>query len=358
LPDVDTAYDPDRPLRTAVIAHIEDLSMIDEILDRCAMVPEPSDLYITVTSVDHRAHVDSAIGRRGPELAARSTVRVTESRQGRDMAAFLITCADVLQDERYDLVVKLHTIERGRLEFNARRYFRRHQLENLLSSRGYARNLIALFQREPGLGVVFPPTVHIGFGTMGRGWAGAVEAAHDLCREFGIRVPLDPISPLAPLGGVFVARREALALLTDRTWTWSDFGRHFPRSQIGFDRILERLVSNAAGELGYHSRTTINREHASISHTALEEKVDQMFSTTPGYPVDQIQFLHAAGWAGHGGPVSILRMYLRMNRPGLSRAFEPLFAIAWRVLERVRRMRDRLRGRRSPGEIAQESSRI
>ncbi len=38
----------------------------------------------------------------------------------------------------------------------------------------------------------------------------------------------------------------------------------------------------------------------------------------PGYPVEQIQFLHRAGWAGHGGIVALVRMYVNLNHPRLA----------------------------------------
>jgi lipopolysaccharide biosynthesis protein len=357
LPDVDVSYDQNAPFRIAVIAHVRDLALVDEILDRWLMLPPQSDLYITTVNVDDADFVRARLERRADTDGAHCEVRVVSQDRGRDMGAFFVTCGDVLRDDRYDIIVKIQSMKRAGIEFTARRYFRRHQLENVLSSPGYARNVLALFQREPGLGVVFPPMVHIGYGTMGRAWAGYREAVGDRCRELGIRVPLDDASPLAPYGGMFVARREALAILIDTPWTHSHYRGRDGRS-IDLPRVQERLIAYAAGEKGYHCRTILNREHASISHTALEEKVDQMFSTTNGYPVDQIQFLHRAGWAGHGGPASLLRMYLHMNHPAVSRAMEPLFHVAWRTLARVRRLRDRLRGRDSSDVMVAESSRV
>ncbi|MGN8554696.1 UNVERIFIED_CONTAM: rhamnan synthesis F family protein, partial [Microbacterium sp. SLM126] len=358
LPDVDTSYDPTTPLRIAAVIHVRDLARIDDLLDRYATLPEGTDLIVTTTSHEDADHVRSRLSRRADLAPARREVRVVQARAGRDMSAFFVTCADVLRDERYDLIVKIHSMKRAGIEFNARRYFRRHQLENLLSSSGYVRNVLGLFQREPGLGVVFPPMVHIGFGTMGRAWADYRETVADWCKRLGIRVPLDDASPLAPYGGMWIARREALAILTDHPWTYSDYRRKEAQAPADLPRIQERLVALACGELGYHVRTVLNTEHASISHTALEEKVDQLFSTTPGYPVEQIQFLHRAGWAGHGGPLSLARMYLRMNHPRVSRVAEPGLHLAWRAMDKARRVRDRMRGRRSSGVMAVESSRV
>jgi lipopolysaccharide biosynthesis protein len=358
LPDVDTSYDPTRPLRMAAVIHVRDLARVDDLLDRFAVLPAGTDLFVTTVSVEDADHVRSRLAHRRDLEAGAREVRVVQSRSGRDMSAYFVTCADVVRSGRYDLIVKIQSMKRAGMEFNARRYFRRHQLENLLSSRGYVLNLLALFQKEPGLGVVFPPMVHIGFGTMGRAWAGYREAAKDWCAQLGISVPLDDASPLAPYGGMWIARPEALRTLTDYPWTHSHYRRRNGQSPADLARIQERLIALAAGEQGYHVRTVLNTEHASISHTALEEKVDQLFSTTPGYPLEQIQFMHRAGWAGHGGPLSLFRMYLRMNHPRASRLAEPTLHFAWRAVDKARRVANRVRGRRSSDVMAVESSRV
>ncbi|WP_396668666.1 rhamnan synthesis F family protein [Microbacterium sp. R86528] len=355
LPDVDISYDPTKPFRIAAVIHIRDIAQVDELLDRFCMLPSGADLFLTTVGIEDTEYVRDRIARRDDLDEARCEVRMLASGHGRDMAAFFIACRDVIDSERYDLVVKLHSMKRAGRDFNSRRYFRRHQIENIVSSAGYFANLQSLFQREPGLGVVFPPMAHIGRSSMGRGWAGLKHPVSELCKQLGIRVPLDDPSPLAPIGGMWVARPDALGIIAGQRWSVSDYPSAQARGPRDLARMQERLIPYAAGERGYHCRTVLNLEHAAISHTALEDKVDQMFSTTPGYPVEQIQFLHRAGWVGHGGPISLSRMYLRMNRPRLSRMLEPIFGRAWTLLERYRRVRVRLRGKPSvvvSGEVS------
>jgi rhamnosyltransferase len=261
------------------------------------------------------------------------------------MSAFLIECRDVLLDGSYDLVLKLHSKKSSRKSFNADRYFVRHQLENLLSSPGYAANVLALFQREPGLGVVFPPMIHIGIPTMGRGWSVHRPRAEELLASMGVQVPLDGVSPLAPLGGMWIARPEALVLLLQREWTYEDFAPSKRHPYADLARTQERTIAYVAGERGYHCRTILNAEHAAISHTAIEYKLDQLASTTPGYPIEQIQFLHRAGWTGHGGVVGLARMYLRLNHPGASRAIDPVYMAARSTVIRLKSTASRVRGR-------------
>ncbi|MGX5770694.1 rhamnan synthesis F family protein [Microbacterium trichothecenolyticum] len=345
LPEVDVSYDPSRPLRIVAVLHIVNVDMTDEMLDRVAYLPAPVDVVISTNEERRAEAIREIVGRRQDAGLSITGIRVVKSKLGRHMSAFLVDCRDVVEADDYDLIVKLHSKRSSRKSANQSRYFTRHQFENLLSSPGYAANLVALFQREPGLGVVFPPTVHIGIPTMGQGWSVYRHRAEQIAKELGFQVPFDEVSPLAPLGGMWVARPRALRPLASRRWTYQDYAKSDDKHAVPLAPVQERLVAYAAGEAGYHCRTVLNAEHADISHTAIEFKLDQLSSTIPGYPIDQIQFLHRAGWAGHGGAVGLARMYLRLNHPRASRAIDPLYNVARRTVLGVKSVRSRIGGR-------------
>jgi len=343
LPEVDVSYDPTRPFRIAVVMNIVHVDMADEMLDRVCFLPDPADLVITTTTQSRAREIRATLDRRRDAGFLSVDVRVLPSKLGRHMSAFLIGCRDVLLDGQHDLVVKLHSKRSSRKPFNVSRFFTRHQLENLLSSPGYVANLLALFQQEPGLGLVFPPAPHIGIPTAGAGWSSHRPRAESLAKSLGIRVPMDEVSPLAPLGGMFICRPEALRLLAEREWAYADYApsEEFPKAPLG--PTQERLVAYAAGERGFHSRTVMNAEHADISHTALEFKLDQLSSTTPGYPIEQIQFLHRSGPTGHGSALDLTRMYLRLNHPEAAKSIAPFTAVARRAVHRLKSLRPRSR---------------
>ncbi len=333
-------YDPARPFRIAVVARVTWLDGLDGLLARIAHLPQPVDVFLTTTEGTSAAKIERAVESWSQGRDGRVEVRVTTASRGRDMADFFVACRDVLLSDRYDLIVKLHARKARRKTMNRARYFRRYQLDNLLVSRTYARNLLALFQQEPGLGVVFPPMMHIGYATMGHGWAELRDDARALCDTLGITVPLDPVSPLAPFGGMWVGRPAAMRVLAEYPWTFGDYSRRRQKRFGHLGHLQERLVAYAAAERGFHTRTVLNTEHAAISHTALEFKADELFSTTRGYPVEQIQLLHRAGYTGHGGPVALVRMYVRINHPRVAGLLRPLYHLAFRafgVLAAVRR---------------------
>ncbi|MDQ1204246.1 rhamnan synthesis F family protein [Microbacterium sp. SORGH_AS_0862] len=324
LPDVDVSFDRDNPPRIAAAVHIFYEEMTDELMDRLVMLPVPFDLFITTTDDAKADRIREVLDRRGDEKVSSKEVRVLPSNRGRDLSAFFIGSKDVLEPGRYDLVVKIHSKQTVQSSFNAGRYFKLQQLDNVLNSAGFAANAVALFQKEPGLGIVFPPMIHIGFPTMGRGWYANRAPAEKLAAELGIRVPFDDVSPLAPYGCMWIGRPEALRLLVEHPWKYTDYApakKHFDGSLA---HVQERLIAYAAAELGYHTRTVASTEQASISHTALDYKLDQMGATMPGYSIDQIQFLHRAGWLGHGGIVALTRVYLKLNHPRLAKLLSPL----------------------------------
>ncbi|NYF15842.1 rhamnosyltransferase [Microbacterium sp. AK009] len=316
LPDVETMYDRSAPLSLLVVAHIFYEEMTEEILQRADMLPERYDLVITTPNEAKARRIRERI-----EAVAHSAlsvdIRVVDSNEGRDQSAFLIGCRDILLAGDHDLVVKIHSKRTVQDGLNVGEHFRIHQFTNLLHTPGYAANLVALFQREEGLGLVFPPMIHIGAAAMGRGWATNKDGFAIVAGALGVRVPLDDVSPLAPFGSMFVARPAALRLMLEHSWAYADFGGAHEYRDGSLAHILERMPAYAAGELGFHARTVINHDYMSLSHTALDFKLDQISATTIGYTNEQIEFLRRAGFMGDGQFRDLAMMYLRLNHPRL-----------------------------------------
>jgi lipopolysaccharide biosynthesis protein len=333
------------PSRIAAIASVEDALAFEDLWAHLINLPEPFDLYLATTEGVSAARLERWMESRWADRRGRYEVRVMPASPGRDMADFFIGCRDILLSDQYDIVVKLHLRRPRRKTASLARFFRRYQLENLLADPAYTRRILAMFDEEPGLGVVFPPMIHTGYATMGKGWAGLDGVAAQLCERIGVTVPLDRVSPLAPYGGMFIARTAALRLLAEYPWSYSDYtgaGRH---GWGRLDHVQERLIAPAAGERGFHVRTVLTPEHAAIAHTSLEFKADEMFSTTRGYPVEQIRLFHRAGYTGYGGPVAITRMYVRINHTRAAELMRPVYRFAGRCFRIVRWIRSAVRPR-------------
>lgn len=337
--DTPAAYDPSRPLRTLVVAHVYYVEMTEEILARVEMLPGGYDMIITTPETGKAYEIERILSTRAAR--GRQEVRVVPSNNGRDQAAFLIGCREELLGDAYDLVLKIHTKKTPQDGYNVGAHFKQQQFDNLLHSPGYAANVVAMFQREPGLGLAFPPMIHLGYPTMGHAWWANKPAFMEYRERLGIRVPVDDTSPLAPYGSMYFARPQALRLLVEHPWTYGDFGGAEAYDDGGLAHVLERMPAYAAGERGFHCRTIANRRYLADSYTALDFNLDQMSLTMPENTMHQIQFLKRAGFIQSGSFGDFASMYLRLHRP-------PWETAARRVRQRLARLRGILRRMRHP----------
>jgi len=334
LPRDGRHYDPTKPLRTVVIAHIFYDEMTSEILDLADTLPGDYDLVVTAPDEPKADRIRAVIAGRSTRGSAE--VRVVASNNGRDQSAFLIGCRDVLLDGAYDLVVKLHSKKTPQDAYNAGRHFKRQQFENLLLSPEYSAGVVALFQSDPGLGVAYPPMVHIGYGTIGHAWWANKPAFIEMTGRLGIRVPIDETSPLAPYGSMYFARPEALRLLVEHEWSYDEFGGAEAYADGGLAHVLERMPSYAAGEVGYHTRTIANPDYLAASYVALEYNLDQMSSTLPETTMHHIDFLRRLGDLGNGTIEDFAYIFARLRRPGWEPRLRVFFGRARAVRRRLK----------------------
>lgn len=338
MPDTDISYDRSAPLKLAAIVHIFYEEMTEELLTGVSYLPEPYDLYITTTSEDKARYIDRILERRADPQIKHVEVRVLPSNRGRDLSAFFVACRDVLLGGDYDLIFKVHSKKTVQRDAHIGEFFKRQQLDNLLHSPGYVANLVGLFQKHSGLGLVFPPTIHMGFPTLGGAWFSNKEPTAALNKRLGIRVPLDDVSPLAPMGAMWVVRPEAIRLITEVEWDYADYFAETEHRDGGLAHVQERILAYAAGELGYYPRTVANTEYAAISHTFLEYKLDQIAAAAPGTAQWQVPYFRYGGLAIQDGVVGFARAFLNLRHPKLARVMRPMFLPVRGALRAVRRL--------------------
>lgn len=304
--------------RIAAVLHIFYEDMTDELLDRVAMLPGRVDLYVSTTDDAKAEAIRNVIDARGLPLG-HSEVRVLESNRGRDLSAYFIAMREVVRNTDYDLIVKLHskkTVQRGA---TAGEFFKRQQIENLVNSPGYVRNLIGLFEADDQLGLVFPPTIHTGFPTLGGAWFANKEPAENYAKQLGITVPLDDISPLGALGAMWICRPEALKLMTDIEYRYEDYQSEADHGDGSLAHVQERMVAYAAAQLGFKTQTVANARYIAISHSFLEFKLDQALAVLPGFALHSVPLVRhhvrTAVDASTLGRRSLIKTYLSTHHP-------------------------------------------
>jgi lipopolysaccharide biosynthesis protein len=336
LPEHDLGYDQENPLRVAAVAHVFYPEMVDEIVDRFEMLPNAFDLFITTASNEKKSIIEGSLAKRGVS----GDVRVVDSNAGRDISAFFIGCRDVIESDEYDLIVKLHSKKSLQNTPGVATLFKRHLFENLLSSPGYTKNVLSLFQQHPTLGMVFPPIVHMGVPTLGHAWFGNEGPAHQEAERLGITIPFDDSTPLSAYGSMFIARPKALRAIAGGGYKYEDFPNEGGYSDGSLAHVLERLVSYAALNEGFHIREVITTRFASIYYSFLEYKLQAIAEHfDSGYPAEQIHELVTP----HPEPSTLEFLKIRFagRFPRLNVALRPLYRIARGSARRARALKRR-----------------
>jgi lipopolysaccharide biosynthesis protein len=325
LPEHDLGYDTTAPLSIVAVAHIYYEEMTDEILDRLDTLPHPYDLVITTTDDTKKTAIQHVLDRRGTT----GDIRVVESNRGRAESAFFIGCRDVINNDKYDLIVKIHSKKSPQVGQAVGGLFKRHLFENLLNSPAYTANVLRLFQQHSSLGMVFPPIIHMGHPTLGHAWFSNRENAEKEAKRLGITVPFDDSTPIAPYGTMFIARPQALRRIANAGYQYTDFpdGPDWHDGMLA--HVLERLMGYAALTDGYHIRQTLTINFAQIYYTFLEYKLQAVSAYLPGYPIDQLWALQNRG--NDEPTLAIIKTRLIQRNPRVAALLRPFYRSGRRV---------------------------
>lgn len=267
-----------RHWKVAALVHLYYPEMAGEVGRYLANVPLPLDVIVTTDTVEKQVAIQSALADL-PNLRCLD-VRVLASNAGRDCAALLIECADVVLHGRYDAIVRVHGKRAPQDGAQRAAEFRRHLFANLLDSPGYVANLFDLLAREPMIGVLMPTVVQVGYPTLGHAWFGNRARVQALADELGLRAVLDESTPLAPLGSMYWFRPGALAPLFSKAWRWQDFeGESYGDGDL--PHALERLLPYCAQARGYLVWCALTVRSAARNYVKLEYRHQALSACFP-----------------------------------------------------------------------------
>ncbi|PBC24102.1 MULTISPECIES: rhamnan synthesis F family protein [unclassified Mesorhizobium] len=265
--------------KVAVCAHIYYIDMLDEMLDLTENIPVPYDFIATTDTSEKQAKIEALLAKR-PGIN-KAIVRIVEQNRGRDMSSLFISLRDLLVDDRYDLVCRLHTKKSPQVQSSRSNLFKRHLLENLLNTRGYVHNVLDLFQDNASIGLVIPPLIHISYPTMGRVWFSNRPKVEETARLLNIDVKFDDTTPVAAYGTMFWFRPRALRKLFEHRWKWEDFNAEPHHVDGGLAHALERLTAYAAQDVGYITQHIMCAHQAAHNYAMLEFKMQKLVGMLP-----------------------------------------------------------------------------
>lgn len=309
-----------------VFIHAFYANMMPEFWALIERLPGDFHLYITTATDENKDLIEAFLDDKGFP-SERRDVRVVEQNRGRDMGSLFISFRDVILEDRHELCLRLHSKRTPQVARQIGESFKAHLFDNLVYSNGYIRNLYDMIEAEPDLGLIMPPTIHIGFGTLGHAWFNNREPFFSLAREMGIEVPFDSHTPLAPYGTMYWFRSRAMHRMFEWRWQWDQYNAEPMHVDGGLAHVQERLIPYVVQNAGYRVVSIMNRRAAARNYAKLEYKLQRLASQIPTANVyEQFEYLQNTGGRRTRTWLDILTpLYQKhvMTRPALLRIVRP-----------------------------------
>jgi rhamnosyltransferase len=267
--------------KVAIVAHIFYVEVLHEFFDLAVNIPCDFDFYISTSSQQHKQRIEERL--KSFNCGGRAEVRVVEQNRGRDMSSLFITFRDVMLSGEYAWVLRLHSKRTPQMPWQVGQSFKRHLIENLIPSRRFVARLFDLLEQPDyrNVGMVVPPVVHIGFGTLGHSWYSNRKPLEKLAKEMKIDVPLDADTPVAAYGTMYWFRPEALELMFRYDWKWEDYNLEPNHIDGGLAHVQERLLCYCAQQQGFRTLAVMSAGQAAKNYLKLEYKHQILSSCLP-----------------------------------------------------------------------------
>ena len=250
-----------------LVMHLYCEELFQKMHDYARAMPPHAHIILTTTDERRRGKI-AAVFADFPQ--DRLEIRVLENR-GRDVASIMVGVKDVLMD--YDYACYVHDKKSTHFSpYSIGEAFAKKCLDNVLFSREYVLNLLALFEENPHIGLLFPPEPDAGpyYATFGSEWGPNFGCTKALARQLGITVPLSiEKEPVAPMGSFYWFRPCAMRCLYAPDWTYADF----PAEPVATDGTLlhaiERIRPYAVQQEGYCPAYVLSASYARLEFTNL-----------------------------------------------------------------------------------------
>lgn len=266
--------------RVAVFIHAFYAEMMPEFWELARRLPCEAHLFLTTASEADKTGIEAFLTGKGLN-AGDFTVRLVEQNRGRDMSSLFITWRDVVQEGTYEVALRLHSKRTPQVSRQVGESFKDHLFENLVASRGHVANLLDRLEAEPDIGLVIPPVIHVGFGTLGHSWFNNKAAARDLLDKMGFDIPLDAHTPVAPNGTMYWFRTDALLPMFSHPWKWEDYNPEPHHIDGGLAHVQERMIGYVVQGRGYRVYSVMTPKMASRYYAKLEYKLQRLAALLP-----------------------------------------------------------------------------
>ncbi|WP_292430219.1 rhamnan synthesis F family protein [Mesorhizobium sp.] len=243
-------------LKIGVFAHLFYLEKLDLLISYLANIPFPFDLNVTTPAEKIKTRLEQTLKRRLGNLRELD-IRIVENR-GRDIAPWITEFRD--KHLSYDLGLKLHVKQHSQQPDVFSHMWNKYLFESMLDSDQSVREIVAAFEADERLGILFPtypPFYNMMFPQGYYGTAEDQEYRLEAFRRLSINPPAESTQPIFSAGGMQWYRPKALSALFTSDITNEDFPPEpFPTSST-FGHGLERAIPYIAQVAGYSYRLSM-----------------------------------------------------------------------------------------------------
>ena len=231
-----------QPAGIAVVLHCHFPELLDELIERVSLIPEPFDLYITNSSGAPIAP------QRLRASGARHAEVLTVDNHGRDIWPLVqLVNAGIL--DPYPLVLKVHTKKSAWREAHealegSGENWRASLIDSLLGSQNDVSQIIAAMRADPDLAVVTADGSIAG----PEHWGGDLGLVRGIFQR--LSMPLDPDSLRFPAGSMYWIRGFVLQALRAFRLEHTDFEPEAGQVDGTCAHAIERMVGLLADEAG------------------------------------------------------------------------------------------------------------
>lgn len=234
--------------RIAVQAHLYFLETMEELISELNQIPFRFDCYVSTDTAQKKAMIERAFAKHGK--AEHVFVSCFPNR-GRDVAPFLLQLAPVI--DRYDYILHVHG-KKSTVEALGTAW-RKYLLRNLLDHPNYVSGIIAAFESDERLGIVFPETFPLlNLEPVRPGEKAACEALLERCGYASVHFT----APAYPAGDMFWARAKAVKKLFQIGLKAEDFPLEKGLIASTLAHHIERIWVDLAANEGYGYLKTWN----------------------------------------------------------------------------------------------------
>ncbi len=254
--------------KVALFMHIYFIDMIEYCKKYADNMPLYADIYITTSSEEKRVAIEKAFA----DFNRRKVKVILIDNRGREYSGLYIAFKQYY--DKYDYVCVSHSKKSGYDKpLSIGESFAYHCFENTLASRDFIENVIATFEENPRLGLLVPPTVchSTYYYIIGREWQFNFVELKQTAKEWGIDVDIaDTKPPVAPLGGFYWCRPNALKLIYDRNFKYEDFPEEPCKTMDGtIMHTIERIYPFVAQNAGYYTGWVLSDTYSKLEITNL-----------------------------------------------------------------------------------------